>query len=121
MRSDVGLRWLMAAHTAVVLVSISAIAYALWRGLTGWAGAADPWLLAALAWPAVIGAGLALNRGQCVMQSWARRLSGVDGGWARDMLWVPETWAVRIPQVFTPPYLVAVGLCVGRWLELQGP
>jgi hypothetical protein len=110
---------LMVAHTAVVAVSITAIGYGLWRGLFGFKEG-DLLLALALAWPALIGLGLLLNRGECLLQTWARRLAGRENGWTRDMLWVPEAWATRIPQVFTPPYLIALGLCLGRLLQQGG-
>lgn len=120
MTTESRLFWLMTVHTAVVAVSVAAIAYGLLQGVFGPARGDDVLLAAALAWPAAIGVGRWLNGAECVLQTWARELRGVETGWARDVWWIPEAWALRIPQTFTGPYVLAVGLCFGRWLERGG-
>jgi len=121
MPADSRLFWLMTVHTAVVALAVPAVLYALARGLVGGELQADGLLWAALALPALIEAGRRLNGARCVLQTWARRLRGVEDGWARDVWWIPERWAVRIPALTAPAYLLALGLCAGRLLERGWP
>ena len=107
---------LMAAHLGVVILATAAIAYLWFRSLTS-AAATDPLLWAALMFPGLIGLGRYANGVECVLQTWAKRLRGVETGWARDVLWLPESWAQAIPPVCTPLYLLGAGLAVGRLLE----
>ncbi|HYF22429.1 MAG TPA: hypothetical protein VD929_03430 [Caulobacteraceae bacterium] len=117
MSTEARLFWLMTVHTAVFALAVAAVLYALARGLVGGDLAGDGLLWAALAFPALIELGRRLNRAQCVLQTWARRLRGIEDGWARDVWWIPERWAVRVPAAMTPVYVLALGLCAGRMLE----
>jgi hypothetical protein len=109
---------LQAVHLAIVIACVWAIAYLLYRGAAGGGGG---WLAVAAAMPGAIGIGRYLNGVECILQSWARQWQGVEKGrWARDILWLPERWAMRIPSTFTPLYLLGLGLVAGRALERAG-
>jgi len=110
---------LMAAHLVIVIIAVAAIAYALLRGATGLVPDDAP-LWISLAIPAAIGLGRFANGVECILQTWAKRLRGVNAGWARDILWLPESWARAIPPLFTPLYLFAAGLVMGRLMEASG-
>ena len=116
-RTSLLLHALMAAHTAIVAVSVAAVGYILARGLLGGALLDDRLLFAAVIWIVGIGVGRYLNGVECILQTWARRLRGQASGWARDIYWAPESWAMAIPKVFTPAFLIGVALVAGRVLE----
>lgn len=105
MRPETELFWLRLVHTlifaaclvALVILSVFA-ASGLWRSTAIWA------LIA----PFGILAGLLLNRGQCTLQTRAQKLMGVENGWARDIFFLPESWAIRVVRVFVPPFALAV-------------
>lgn len=109
---------LQAVHLVIVVACVAAIAYLLYRGAVGGGGA---WLVAAAVAPGAIGLGRFANGVECILQTWAREWQGIEKGrWARDILWLPERWAMAIPSVFTPLYLLGLGLVIGRALERGG-
>ena len=55
--------------------------------------------------PAVISLGLLLNGGDCIFQTWARRLTGVEEGWVRDLLFIPEPLALDTVIITAPLFL----------------
>ena len=67
--------------------------------LTGRLERALPVFIAA---PVLIGVGLALNGGECVFQTWAKTLSGVEEGWARDILILPEALVLGTVSITAP-------------------
>lgn len=99
-------------HTIIFVVCIGALlplgAYA----LTG-----EGMVLAiyALIPPVLVFIGLFLNGWTCILQTWAKRLTGITDGWARDVLFLPESWATRTVQVMVPVFVVVVGAAALRW------
>ena len=46
-----------------------------------------------------------------ILQTLARRMSGVaedDPRWVRDILFLPESWAVRVVKIMVPVFVVTV-------------
>jgi hypothetical protein len=82
---------LQVVHTLIVAGCIACLGMITVYAVTG----IGPWLaLIAILPPAGVGAGLLLNRGECIMQVWARELAGIETCWARDGLFLPESWAL---------------------------
>jgi hypothetical protein len=104
------LQIVLACHSLVTVATIALICYLVYGGLAGLPLRSHPLLFFALIWPFLIGVQLILNRGDCVFQTCAKALNGRTGGWARDLYFVPESWARHIPIIFTPLYLVGVAL-----------
>lgn len=53
----------------------------------------------------------------CILQTWAKRLRGIETGWARDMYIFNEKWAMRVVKIGAVSYvsgliiaLIKVGL-----------
>ncbi|MEZ5892068.1 MAG: hypothetical protein R3C58_02820 [Parvularculaceae bacterium] len=100
--------WLKLVHTLIAAVNIAAIFYILYCGLRDRHGF---WLNAALSAVALELACLALFRGDCPIQLYARRLQGSET-WVSD-LFVPDWFALHIMPIFAPVILIGLAL-VGR-------
>ena len=103
---------LQIAHTLIYVLAVLSIA-GTWRfALTGKGRAVLP---VCIGLPVLIGLGLALNNGDCLFQSWARSLAQApDDVWVRDLLFLPEIVARGTPFIFTPVFLLGVGLALHR-------
>jgi hypothetical protein len=78
-------------------------------------GEGRQWALWALIPPVGVFIGLMLNGGRCILQTLARRWTGTpDGLWARDIFFLPESWAVRVVKVMLPIFVLAIGAVAGR-------
>jgi hypothetical protein len=97
--------WLRLIHTVIFAACLAALGVLVTFAITGHGRTAAIWSLAA---PFTILAGLLINRGRCLLQTRARKLMGVSDGWARDIFFLPESWAVRVVRVFVPPFTLAV-------------
>tara|TARA_R110000868_G_scaffold45045_3_gene149862 strand:- start:2055 stop:2459 length:405 start_codon:yes stop_codon:yes gene_type:complete len=97
---------LQIVHTLIVAGCIACLGMITLYAVTG----IGPWLaLIAILPPAGVGAGLLLNRGECIMQVWARELAEIETGWARDVLFLPESWALKVVPALLPLFLLAGG------------
>jgi hypothetical protein len=97
--------WLRLVHTIIFALCLAALAILAVFAISGlWRQAA----IGALAAPFIILAGLLINRGRCLLQTRARKLMGMEDGWARDIFFLPESWAIRVVKVFIPPFTLAV-------------
>ncbi|MEE2526659.1 hypothetical protein V0U79_09790 [Hyphobacterium sp. HN65] len=105
MSPEIQLFWLRLAHTVIFGACLAALACLAIFAVSGAGRTAAIWSLVA---PFTILAGLLINRGRCFLQTRARRLMGMDEGWARDIFFLPESWAVRVVKVFFPPFTLAV-------------
>lgn len=103
---------LQIVHTLIVMTCIACLGMIAVYAVTG----VGPRLaLLSIIPPASVGAGLLLNRGECIMQVWARRLAGIREGWARDVLFLPEAWALKVVGVMLPLFVVAAGGMLARF------
>lgn len=84
---------LMAAHTIIVLASFAAGPFIAWNAIRG---ERPPLFWLALGFPPLICIGRLLNGEECILQSWARELRGINTGWARDIYLLPEAWALQV-------------------------
>jgi hypothetical protein len=105
MTTDQQLFWLRLVHTAILAACLAALAVLIVFATTGHWRMAAIWALIA---PFTILAGLLINRGRCVLQTRARKLTGQPDGWARDIFFLPESWAVRVVRAFILPFTLAV-------------
>jgi hypothetical protein len=100
-------------HTAIFAVVSTSVLYVFWAGVrarpTRWTGRAIAIVLAESA--VFVG-----NRWRCPLTILAEEL-GSDHGRVTDMF-LPRWFADRIPQIYTPPFLIGVlGLLWHRWRE----
>ena len=100
-------------HTLIFIAAIGTLIPFTWYAATGRQGEFAGW--AALL-PIGILAGIILNRGSCILQSWAKQLEGREEGWARDVFFLPESWAVRTVPVMIPVFALAIGAALLRFL-----
>ena len=80
----------------------------------GWyaaSGHGAVWAIWALLPPLGVFVGLVLNRGRCILQTLARRLRGIeesDPHWVRDILFLPESWALKVVPVMVPVFVLVI-------------
>ncbi|XBQ16796.1 MAG: hypothetical protein ABL308_02725 [Oceanicaulis sp.] len=99
-------------HTLVFIAAISCLAVLWVYALTGRLARLAPW---ALGFPVAIFAGVMIN-GECVLQTWAKRLSGIEEGWARDILFLPEAVALSTIPVCVPVFAVTLLVVAARFI-----
>lgn len=99
-------------HTLVFVFAIGSLIPVASYALTGQGLAAALW---ALLLPLGIFIGLQLNGGTCILQTWAKQLIGINEGWARDVFFLPESWAIRTVAVMVPVFFAVVGAAAVRW------
>lgn len=111
--AGLALFWLRAVHTAVFAVCISCIGVVAVYDITGLGRAAALW---ALVPPGLVFCGLVLNRGECILQTMARRLAGQSDPsvWVRDVFWLPQSWALRVVPVLVPVSIILLGVMMAR-------
>lgn len=97
--------WLRLIHTLLFAACMAALAILIVFAISGVWRTGAVWALIA---PFTILAGLLLNGGRCILQTRARKLMGMDDGWARDIFFLPESWAIRVVKIFVPPFTLAV-------------
>jgi len=103
---------LQAVHTLIVVVCVAGLAPMVFYALTG-EGLVIA--LGALALPVIVVIGLLLNRGTCILQTLGKRMTGTTDGWARDVLFLPESWALKVVPVMVPVFVITgVGMVI-RW------
>jgi hypothetical protein len=112
-RQTAALFLLKLVHTAVFAICLACLGAI---GVFALSGHGRTLALWALVPPVLVFIGLQLNRGECILQTWARRLTGQTDGWARDVFWLPESWALRTVPVMLP---VALVLLAGMALRLS--
>lgn len=100
-------------HTGVFAVCLTCIGVIAVYDVTGIGREPALW---ALLPPVLVFIGLQFNRGECILQTWAKRLSGQTEGWTRDVFWLPEDWALRVVPVMTPLAIVLILGLVARLL-----
>ncbi|MFW6027568.1 MAG: hypothetical protein ACOC91_02050 [bacterium] len=110
-RQDMALAAIKLTHTLVFGLSVAAILYTLWAGLTR---TLTPLLWVSVSFPALVWLGLKVNNDECILQTWSKRLHGSDE-WVSD-IYIPDWLAVRVRPIFTPLYAVAVTLLAVRLL-----
>jgi len=95
-------------HTIVFVVCLASLLPMGWYAASG-QGAI--WALWALLPPLGVFVGLVLNRGRCILQTLARRMRGVakiDPRWVRDILILPESWALKVVPVMLPVFVLVI-------------
>ncbi|WP_300530891.1 hypothetical protein [Maricaulis sp.] len=104
--------WLRFVHTVILAYCIATLlpmsAYAL-------TGQGEQIALTALLGPVLVFVGLVLNRGTCILQTWAKHLTGTTEGWARDIFFLPESWALSVVKVMLPVFVLVIGGVGVRW------
>lgn len=106
---------LQAVHTLVTLLALSSLVP---MAVYAWTGEGLNLALWALCLPLGILSGLLLNDGRCVLQDLARKWSGQHEGWARDILLLPERWALNLVPATTPFFALVIGaLCMRLVLD----
>lgn len=99
-------------HTLVFIVCIGALLPLAGYAVTGRGLALAAWSLVP---PVIVFIGLMLNGWTCILQTWAKRLTGTEDGWARDVLFLPESWATRVVRVMVPVFIIVVGAGAARF------
>lgn len=98
--------WLRFVHTVIFAYCIATLipmsAYAL-------TGEGQRVALTALIGPVLVFLGILLNRGTCILQTLAKRLTGTEEGWVRDIFFLPESWALRVVKVMVPVFVLVIG------------
>ena len=92
-------------HTLIVVVCIAMLVPLAHYALTGNGGR---WAVLALLPPLGILIGILLNRGTCILQTLACRMTGRTEGWERDVFFLPESWALKVIPVMVPVFSVVV-------------
>ncbi|MBR9825116.1 MAG: hypothetical protein GYB36_04840 [Alphaproteobacteria bacterium] len=103
---------LQLVHTLIFIAALSTLLPLGWYALTGQGERVAIYVLLV---PVAIFIGLMLNQGTCILQSWAKRLTGTQTGWARDILFLPESWALRVVPVMLPVFVVVIAAAGVRW------
>lgn len=106
---------LQLVHSVVFIVCVATLVPMGWYVLSGQGQTLAFWSLLP---PIGIFVGLQLNGGRCILQTLARRMSGVaedDPRWVRDILFLPERWAVRVVKIMLPVFVVIVSGAVIRF------
>ncbi len=65
-------------------------------------------LWGALAFPPPIALGQILNGGECILQTWAKEIRGIETGWARDIYLLPEWFAQYVVLIGAVLYISGV-------------
>ncbi|MGY6532609.1 hypothetical protein [Glycocaulis sp.] len=102
---------LQLVHTIVWVTSVAMVIGLAAYVLTGRFERFVPW---ALGFPVLIFIGILIN-GECILQTWARELSGIEEGWARDILFLPEPVARATMPVCVPAFAVIGSAAGWRW------
>ena len=97
----------MGFHLIVVIAAFAAGPYIAWKAIRK---ETSFLLYGALALPIFIIVGIGLNGGECLLQTWAKQLRGVEEGWARDIYLLPEWFAHQV--VFVGAVLYVSGLVI---------
>lgn len=109
--------WLRFVHTLVFAYCVATLipmsAYAL-------TGEGQHVALTALIGPVLVFFGLVLNRGTCILQTLAKRLTGTQEGWVRDIFFLPESWALRVVKVLLPVFVLVIGGVALRFATTLG-
>ena len=106
---------LQLVHTIVFIVCIATLVPMGWYALSGEGLGLAFW---ALMPPLGVFIGLQLNGGRCILQTLAREMTGVDRDdprWVRDILFLPESWALRVVKVMVPVFVLVVGSAAVRF------
>ncbi|MCW5724374.1 MAG: hypothetical protein KIS81_05400 [Maricaulaceae bacterium] len=99
------------------LIYAAAIAMLAGMAIYAFTGRLQGWLPLFIGFPVAIFIALVLNRGTCILQTWAKRLSGTGDGWARDIFFLPEPLALRTLPVCAPTFvIIALGVAARWWL-----
>lgn len=102
---------LQLVHTVVWVIAVTMVIGLAAYVLTGRFARFVPW---ALAFPVLIFIGILIN-GECILQTWARELSGIEEGWARDILFLPEPVARATMPVCVPAFALIGSAAAWRW------
>ncbi|MGJ3231953.1 MAG: hypothetical protein ACFE0P_09155 [Oceanicaulis sp.] len=102
-------------HTLVYAAAIGCLAVLWIYALTSRLARIAPY---ALGFPVAIFAGVLIN-GECVLQTWAKRLSGVEDGWARDILLLPEALALSTIDICVPVFALTLLAAAARFLHTR--
>ena len=100
-------------HTLIVIACVGMLIPLGHYALTGNGGR---WAILALLPPLGILVGILLNRGTCILQTLACRMTGRTEGWERDVFFLPESWALKVIPVMVPVFSVTVLGALARWL-----
>ncbi len=107
------LHGLMVVHTAIVVLAFLAGPYIAWKAIRAERGL---WLYLALLFPPLVCLGRIANGRECILQTWARELRGIENSWARDIYLLPESWALNV--VLAAGILYVCGLML--WFAQRG-
>lgn len=105
---------LQLVHTVVFVVCVASLVPMGWYAASG-QGAI--WAAGALLPPLGVFVGLLLNRGRCILQTLARRMCGIadtDPRWVRDILILPESWALKVVPVMLPVFVLIIAAAIVR-------
>ena len=102
---------LQLVHTVVWVIAVTMVIGLAAYVLTGRFERIVPW---ALGVPVLIFIGILIN-GECILQTWARELSGIEEGWARDILFLPEPVARATMPVCVPAFALIGSAAAWRW------
>lgn len=107
---------LFAIQLAHFIIYIAAMAMLAGMAAYALTGRLERFMPVCLGFPLVILAGYLANSNQCILQTWARSLTGVEEGWARDIVFLPEIVAVNTMRVCIPVFMIAAAGVTARWL-----
>ncbi|KAA5803793.1 hypothetical protein F1654_08315 [Alkalicaulis satelles] len=106
---------LFAIQLAHFLIYVAALAMLAGMAVYALSGRLARYIPLFLGYPLAILAGYLANGNRCILQTWARALTGVEDGWARDILFLPEIVAVNTMAVCIPVFVLAALAVIARW------
>lgn len=106
MSDDLKLHLIKGFHTLVVALSTLAVIYIFYCAFlkTSW----HVLLGIAMAYPLAICIGRLLNGRECILQTWAKKLQGIEEGWAPDIYFLGQNLALRVVVVTAIFYVIAI-------------
>ncbi|WP_203291134.1 hypothetical protein [Maricaulis parjimensis] len=99
-------------HTLIVILCVGMLIPLYHYALTGNGGL---WAALAMVAPMAVLIGILLNKGTCILQTLACRMTGRTEGWERDVFFLPESWALKVIPVTVPVFTLGVFAALARW------
>ena len=103
---------LQIVHTIIFWFCAAMLGPVAWYALTGENGL---WAVLSILPPAGVFAGILINRGECILQTLAKRMTGRKEGWERDILWFPESVATKVVSFLFPVYATIIAAAALRY------
>ncbi len=107
---------LMGFHLILVIIGFAAGPYIGWMAIKQ---KRSNLLWAALAFPPAIAIAQLLNGGECILQTWAKEMRGIEEGWARDIYLLPEWFAQYVVLIGAVLYVSGVVIFFAQMIRIK--